>query len=226
MPFFDAPDTPPIPEPDPNEPYVPPLWTGPSELVLGGVVPLQVLVARTDQVAVIAEYFVAYPSGVTFSLTIRSRDVVPPEMRFGGPGLEMVRLGVQFADGRKAATVGAEAGFGCPKDDRGVPTVPVLLAKGGSGRDRSWELEHWLWPLPPPGPLVLVVEWPTLGIAETRHQVDAALIRQAAERTVTLWDSAHAHPRPTAAGARSTLLTMSGAVAKPERDPDSSETET
>lgn len=223
MPFFDAPDTPPIPEPGPEEPYVPPIWTGPSELVLGGVVPFQVLLARTEQVAVVAEHFVAYPSGLSFSLTILSRDVVPPEMRLGWPRVEMVRLGVQFSDGRKATNVGAAAGFGCPKDEQGIPTVPVLLARGGSGHDRRWELEHWLWPLPPPGPLGLVIEWPMVGIAETRHQVDAAPILEAAGRAVTLWDSARAHPRPTAAGARSTLLTMRTAASKPGRDPDSSE---
>ena len=45
----------------------------------------------------------------------------------------------------------------------------------------------WLWPLPPPGPLTFVVEWPALGIAETRAETDATAVVEAAASAAPLW---------------------------------------
>ena len=41
------------------------------------------------------------------------------------------------------------------------------------------------WPLA--GPLEFVCEWPTFGIAETRADIDAQLILDAAQRSIRLW---------------------------------------
>jgi hypothetical protein len=38
------------------------------------------------------------------------------------------------------------------------------------------------WPLPPPGPLAFVCEWPAAGIAVTRSEIDAQLVLDAADR--------------------------------------------
>jgi hypothetical protein len=46
----------------------------------------------------------------------------------------------------------------------------------------------WLWPLPPAGPVAFVVEWPSEGIAETRVEIDATLLREAAARSEVLWE--------------------------------------
>ncbi|TCJ36428.1 hypothetical protein E0504_23650 [Parafrankia sp. BMG5.11] len=48
-------------------------------------------------------------------------------------------------------------------------------------------LRYWLWPLPPAGPLTLVVDFPARGLAESRVTVDGSALRAAAERAVTLW---------------------------------------
>jgi hypothetical protein len=48
-------------------------------------------------------------------------------------------------------------------------------------------MEHWVWPLPPPGPFTFVCEWPARGIAESRAQIDAGSILEAAGRAVTFW---------------------------------------
>jgi hypothetical protein len=55
---------------------------------------------------------------------------------------------------------------------------------GGGGR---WEHRNWLWPIPPPGPVAFVCEWPALQIPLTRTTLDAEVIRDAARRAVVLW---------------------------------------
>jgi len=41
--------------------------------------------------------------------------------------------------------------------------------------------------LPPPGPLAFVCEWPTRHIPETRAEIDASLVLEAAARAVAIW---------------------------------------
>jgi hypothetical protein len=68
---------------------------------------------------------------------------------------------------------------------------------GAWGRSKFWAtrsrdgwplaLEYRVRPLPPPGPLTFVCEWPGRGIPGSRVEVDGAAIRQAADAGVTLW---------------------------------------
>ena len=44
-----------------------------------------------------------------------------------------------------------------------------------------------VWPLPPPGPVSFVCELPARGIPESRVEVDAQLILDAAGRAIRLW---------------------------------------
>jgi hypothetical protein len=48
-------------------------------------------------------------------------------------------------------------------DEEAEPEGPVPSQGGGGGSDDYWESSFWLWPLPPPGPLAFVVEWPAKG---------------------------------------------------------------
>ncbi|MFL6222641.1 MAG: hypothetical protein ACJ75K_07385, partial [Actinomycetes bacterium] len=64
---------------------------------------------------------------------------------------------------------------------------PVLNQHGGGGGGLAWDMEHWVWPLPPPGPFTFVCEWPARGIAESGAEIDAGSILEAAGRAVTLW---------------------------------------
>lgn len=101
-----------------------------------------------------------------------------------GPGIprDALRLGVMFSDGHRAATTG---GHPWPHDadaDR-----LVLLSDGGGGGGRRWDANFWVYPLPPGGPVTLVVSWPKYDVAETRAELDGAAIREAAGRAVILW---------------------------------------
>jgi len=48
-------------------------------------------------------------------------------------------------------------------------------------------MRFWLWPLPPPGPLAFVCEWPKKGIGERRVDIDASVVLDAAARAEPLW---------------------------------------
>jgi hypothetical protein len=104
---------------------------------------------------------------------------------------ELLRFGVQFADGRKATTVGAEARWGWPgSEEEEEPTGPVLSQGGGGGGGDLWTTEYWLWPLPPPGRLTFAVEWPSKGIELVMHEIDADIVIDASKQAETLWPEA------------------------------------
>jgi hypothetical protein len=70
--FFEPP--PPPPEPIIPEEFEVPEWYGPPEGVLGGVVPLELLLARSDKAAVVIESATVYPAGMEFVIDVRWRE--------------------------------------------------------------------------------------------------------------------------------------------------------
>jgi hypothetical protein len=186
--FFDA-----LPPPlkPPEDAYRMPPWAAPPENVLGADVALRLVLARTEELAVAIVGATAYPSGVTLNLTLRLRtprehpDFFHPFLH-QARGLDpddLFKFGVQLADGSKATTLEHRALFG-----REEPPGPVLMPRGGGGGGRSWDWGVWLWPLPPPGSITFVCEWPAQGVAESRADVDAAPIIEAAARAEVLWE--------------------------------------
>src|SRR6266536_865447 len=140
-------------------------WWGPPAGVVPGVVPVELLMARTAERAIGLTGIRAYPNGFAFTLSVRLRQAIPGEQtRFGmfgdhvDPSGEFaayyLRLGVQFADGCTATNL--------QRHHRGFQA-------GG------------------PGPLVFVCEWPARGIGQSRMQADARLVLEAAERAVPIW---------------------------------------
>jgi hypothetical protein len=93
-----------------------PAWQGPPENVLGGVAALELLLARSEKAVVVIDSATAYPTGVEFTVEVRWRGESPDWIWRGlSPGPhkswsgelpdELLRLGVQFADGSKATTL-------------------------------------------------------------------------------------------------------------------------
>jgi hypothetical protein len=185
--FFEQP--PPPPDAAEREPPTPE-WLDPPENVLGAAVPVRLLLARTSDVALAVQHFTAYPVGMEFEFVVARRHA--PEDRFDHPirafpryarrwpGSELpddlLRFGVQLADGSKASNLPGKQ----------APGGPALIEQSGGG-GRIWRLGYWLWPLPPPGLLAFVVEWPAEGISETRVETDAEPFRRAAAEAETLW---------------------------------------
>jgi hypothetical protein len=95
-----------------------------------------------------------------------------------------LRFGVGFADGRKATNLD----YSRDLDEVPAPDPPTLWLVRWEGYDRlAWEVDVWVYGLPPPGPLSFVVEWPARGIPETRVEFDAGLVLAAAARAVRIW---------------------------------------
>jgi len=164
--------------------------------VILGSVPAEVMLIRTGQVAVAVGSVGAYPNGFEFAVHVRLRREdetswpghSDPFERHrpwrGTPGNDdQLRLGILYADGRRAATTGMHYR---PPDD-GDDGRLVLQQGGGGGSPRSCDWEFWVHPLPPDGPVILVASWLEHGITESRAELDGAAIREAAERAVTLW---------------------------------------
>jgi hypothetical protein len=90
--------------------------------VLGGVVPLELLLARSEKAAVVIESATVYPTGLEFIIDVRWRepsvDWLWPEgferhrRRGGALPDDLFRAGVQFSDGSKATTL--ECGLDMP----------------------------------------------------------------------------------------------------------------
>jgi len=58
---------------------------------------------------------------------------------------------------------------------------------GGGGPYGQVQFDMWLWPLPPPGRLRVVCEWPAYDIAETSVELDATELVGDAARAQPVW---------------------------------------
>src|SRR5579884_187066 len=199
MSFFEPPPRP--PEAPPQPPRQP--WHGPPDNVAGRTVALNLVLGRSDKATFWIASATVYAEGFEFDVELRHRldeGAVehpffmhhPRRRRPQTEGLldpDLVRFGIEFSDGRKATNLGSRPPFPLPGDDPDTPPEgPVLSpSRGGGGGGGRWHHGFWAWPLPPEGTLAFVCEWPIADIAETRSEIDSALIRDAAAEVVELW---------------------------------------
>jgi hypothetical protein len=164
----------------------------PPENEVPAVVPVSTVLARTDGSALTLTGLRVFSTGLGFTLTLRCRpEALPPgEDDLGsllwrgrrGAGPELL-VGVAFADGRRASNLPGRDPFGAPE---GLESL-VLTQGSGSGQQLTVEQEWWLSPLPPAGPLRLVVRCDLFGLPEAAVELDGTAIRAAAEDVVVLW---------------------------------------
>ena len=128
-----------------------------------------------------------YSNGIEFDLEARLRPgasigeadgiyaLLPDFHGPHGTPADRLLLGVEFADGRRASSIGvADSGIG-------------LRSNGSSGGGRSAHATYFLSPLPPPGDVRIVCALPGAGIDETVTVIDGAAILEAAGRVRELW---------------------------------------
>jgi len=147
--------------------------------------PMNRVLSRTPDLAVALLGVQAYTTGVAFELIARARGEDGPSdgTRLGEifwerrPGTPQFLFGVEFADGRRASSL--------PFPGRSGDIV--FHQGGGGGGPSSVEQEWWLSPLPPEGPLLIVVRCPEIGLEETVVELDGTAIRRAGESAVVLW---------------------------------------
>lgn len=175
-----------------------PEWLSAPDDVLPGVVPMELVIGRSEQAAVMLTGMRAFPTGVAMTLHVRTRVRLGRRLDlnaevFDGPyrhdqdeawGRDRFKWGFVFSDGRRVTSVDPwPASF----DPDHVPDRPVLAGGGGGGGDHSVRRDYWLWPLPPLGTLEVVCQWPMLGIGTTTNIIDADQIQTAAARAKPVW---------------------------------------
>jgi hypothetical protein len=193
-------------------------WWGPSALESGAVVALDQTVARSPNVVVRLPTIRAFGHGCMLDVEVVSRQGGLSEddwwdlhtsayggfhrLRGGAPlPRRLLRLGVRFADGRKATTLESRVvRREHPRDE--PPAGPLLSLWPGSsgmrGRDGVGLIGFngfglWLWPLPPPEAFEFAVEWPVGGIELTITDVSGAAVVAAASRSAGYWPDTEQH---------------------------------
>jgi hypothetical protein len=193
--------------------------------VLPGVVALELVLAQNERVAVCVTRLAGYPTGFEFELRTLAAPGSDEELdpmlfgphrmrirKLGAAALpdDQLRFGVQFADGRKATSTGG------PRPHDEPPVGPVMHGGGGGGGGGEWHQNEWVWPLPPAGPQWFVCEWPAVGIALTRAEIDAQTILDAAARARTLFPGSGS---ASAAGGSVSVVRLAGQRAQRSEPP-------
>lgn len=201
MTFF--PPDPEIPEEEDTESSQPRWWQAPED-ELPVVLPVSEPLAVTDHVALALVAMAVHSEGIQFRVEKRLRRnglpraewdelcaVFMEHMSYRGvvDAAGRLRFGVVLADGEKVVTDASP--FGRGNDPMAEPEGHTLSRReqgGGGGGSTFSSSDHlWLWPLPPAGPIELVLQWPALGIDETRVTLDAGSVAELAARARPYW---------------------------------------
>jgi hypothetical protein len=154
------------------------------------ILPVNAVLGKGQKAALVLPSLRVYPTGVVLEVVVmrNPREELEHEpMGFVRHDL-WPRIGVQFADGRRAGERPVFGPMGVPKDDDGLPTEPMLMHRGGGGGGAEYHMNVWLYPLPPAGPFHVFAQWEVIGLDETSVELDGAAIREAAAAAVTVWE--------------------------------------
>ena len=107
-----------------------------------------------------------------------------------GPSASFLRVGIELADGARISNLANPHRHLASLNQ--APEGPLLVPSGGGGGSSgmgrvTMNPGYWLWPLPPPGPLHVFVEWPALDVALAQVELDAEPLVGAARRSQKLW---------------------------------------
>ena len=184
-------------------PRMPP-WFGHPDDELGAVVPLGLVVGRSEGGVVALPHATVYSTGVAFDIVAIARglsearssrlfyDQHGPFEEGEEPPPGFLRIGLELPDGERVSNlVGRRSRSLHMKPDE-QPEGSVFIEHGGgggSGGDGRVTLRpaFWLWPLPDRGTIQVFCEWPVVEIPLSTIQVDGAVLAAAAARVVPLW---------------------------------------
>lgn len=156
---------------------------------------LSILLGQSDNVAVGITQMEAFSTGFRFTVAVRVReprmDRLPLFHLVGAhpAGIrseseDRLLLGIEYADGRRASTISnVQIPGGMAPDDEQL----TITSHNGAGGERAVDQTYWVAPLPPDGPVTVVMAWPGFGIPESRAVLDGVEIRAAAGRSRVLW---------------------------------------
>ncbi|MHB1599742.1 MAG: hypothetical protein ACYCXY_12850 [Acidimicrobiales bacterium] len=197
MAFFDEDNLLSEPEPEARHRSRRAIWSGEPDNVLPGPFGLELLVARSEQAFVAVSGAGACSTGFGLEVLAKLRQELPTRrgdhprhwppflqvetFEDGGNSPSILRLRIEFSDGR---VTGSLLRNQLPEGD---PQTPRLTSQRGGGSNTRWAERCWVWPLPPPGPIRFICEWPEYGIRETSTVMDAEVIIEAASGAVEVW---------------------------------------
>lgn len=200
----------------PPVPLQPPWLQAPDD-VIGGEIADHFVLTKNDWFAVVVSRIVAYPVGFSMNTIVLARpgthlpdsgsrlsrsEKTDTGLRIGsfGAGHPLdeeggLELTLHFADGSSATAEGGHRRldrFGSyPREALAAmerPPHPLIDRTGGSYTSTRHERWYWVAPLPPPGPLKLVIHWPAAMRRDTELTIDAGVILDAARRADRIWD--------------------------------------
>ncbi|MBR7827435.1 hypothetical protein KDK95_14045 [Actinospica sp. MGRD01-02] len=99
-----------------------------------------------------------------------------------------LRLGVQFADGRRAAL---ERRAGVLPSGGPLEPGPLISTSRASSDEGVFDWEIVVTAIPQAGPVKLYYQWLDLGIGESMAEIDGDVLRDAADRSSELWAADH-----------------------------------
>jgi hypothetical protein len=150
--------------------------------------------ARTEEIALALCGLRAYSTGFELEMCAvmrRAQRRSEPFWAMHGPGPhgggavpdDVLRVGLRFGDGSVITNVERRVGG---VDLENEPR-PFMMGGSSHGGQRRHDTTYWVWPLPPAGPMTLVVEWPSFEVPETHFEIDARAILDASARVLDLW---------------------------------------
>lgn len=190
-----------MPEPDETEPSQPRWWQAPQD-ELPAMIPVSGILAVTDHASIALAGVAVYTDGIEIRIERRLRRLGIPvrdwneltgafmdHLPYGSADPSgRLRFGVVLADGTKVTDASPFFGGGDPMAE---PQGHMLTRReqGGSGGPHTYSsADHlWLWPLPPAGPIDLVMQWPAFGIGETQVTVDVSTAPELSHRARRFW---------------------------------------
>lgn len=168
-------------------------WREPPPDVVPADAGVLLVLARSEAVAVIVHEVEAWPGGFQLTLRVRTRPGVrdmpvdDPVFTYEPyarrrvehgkmPPPEQLRFGVQLPAGERVTNLSP-----------GEPPATFLTESRLTGFKGEWVYRYGVTPLPGPGSMWIVCEWPRLSIPISGVEVDAGVLRAAAERAIKLW---------------------------------------
>lgn len=157
---------------------------------VGAPVPLSLVLGRTEDLAVVLTSVLAFSTGFAFEVAVRLRQPLAGDHDLfqqvsGHLGPDSLLLGVEYPDGRRASVLDVDGAW--PPAGRAAAGAVSLTSSGGGGGGRAYDQAWWVHPLPPPGPVLVVVRWDAQGLPESAVGLDGAVIAGAGERAEALW---------------------------------------
>jgi hypothetical protein len=191
MAFFEPLEAHPVPKPRRRRKGREDLWQRPT-LLVPGYVKNDLVLAVSDQRAVVMHGIACYPTGFGFQLQSvnRFQPTIEDESSHGefptyyGSRMSetpdrILRFGVEYANGERATSLDPYQFHGRKS---GKETGPHLQFGSGGGGGGDYSYEVWVWPLPREGPVTFACAWPAYGIPETTSRLDGKRLRKAAEK--------------------------------------------